>query len=256
MTDQDPNSGHSPTPTGSVEPLPAEFDREERTVDALLASSARMHAAATPIGLSQRVFNASIASKRADLMHTEPLPAEFDAELETIDALLVMSASSGADSAPLGLSQRVFEASVAHLPGASLEQIAALRLVGAGVSGDGAAHSVARVGWHSTMWHRLSLAASVVIVGGIALWALTQQPTPPGPVASNHPDGVAAPNGDSQARLAAEVSSQFTALNNLALADDLGDFENELSYLLDATQVLSVADLNHNFDALPRGMDM
>ena len=106
--------------------------------------------------------------------------------------------------------------------------------------------------FHWSIWQRLSLAASVAIVGGIALWAVMHQPPTPGPIARNGPGHV--DDGAAEARLAAEISSQFKTLNNLT--DDLSDFENEVTYLLDAAQVLSVADLNHDFDLLAHRMDM
>jgi hypothetical protein len=223
-------------------PLPPEFDREQRAVDALLSASAKVQSTATPMGLSQRVFDASIA--HADDLHREPLPAEFERDVRAVDAMLATASGAQRDDTPLGLAQRVYEVSVTDLPRTTAETAAPLRLVGVGAVD----RSASRMSFRWSIWQRLSLAASVAIVGGIALWAIMQQPPAPRPVAHN----PGAPNGN--ARLAAEISNQFKTLNGLT--DDLSDFENQVAYLLDAAEVHSVADLNNNFDLSAQRIDM
>jgi len=214
------------------DPLPMEFDREQRVVDAMLTAAARMQHSTMPHGLTQRVFEASIAQPAA--LAVDALPADFNRELQTVDSML--SAVSQGDL-PHGLEQRVYDASVRHLPGSEHERsLEPLRLVGAAAE---------RAPMHWSIWQRVSLAASVAIVGGVALWVFMSPPPAPGPsVASNQPD----------ARRVAEISSQFESLNGLT--DDLSDFESQVAYLLDATEVRSVADLNRDFDLLAQRMDL
>jgi hypothetical protein len=224
MTDVDPAQFVTP------DPLPAEFAAEARAVDALLSESARMLRAATPAGLSQRVFDASMVA--------------FDPEAREVDAMLARSAHVQAQ-APQGLAQRVYQASVELLPALAASSSAAatpaLRLV----ASDAPRAAVAAALWRWSIWQRLSLAASVAIVGGIAMWAvMLQPPAPQSPNDTNQPE----------ARFAAEISSQFQSLNGLT--DDLGDFEAEVAYLLDATEVRSVSDLNRDFTLLAQRMDL
>jgi hypothetical protein len=238
-----------PTPACQPEGLPEGFDREERAVDELLASAAMALSQTTPLGLSQRVFDAVArhAGQRGCpeqlVAPAEALPAEFDSDLMAIDSLLAIS-SRGGVAAPEGLAERVYHASVVHLPAAP-GTAAPLRLVAAlsEVPGTG---STPAMSFRWSLWQRLSLAASVAIVGGLALWALMQEPVPQPIISHADPESK-----QSDARLAAEITSQFHALNNLT--DELSDFESQVTYLLDATQILSVADLNPDFgEVTPR----
>jgi hypothetical protein len=240
-----------PTPACQPEGLPEGFDREERAVDELLASAAMALSQATPLGLSQRVFDAVAGHARQrdsaeqSVAPAEALPPEFDSDLMAIDSLLAISSRVGAD-APEGLVERVYHASVQHLP-ASIGTVAPLRLVAARSEAT-ATGSTPAMSFRWSLWQRLSLAASVAMVGGLALWALMQEPVRQPIISRADPESK-----QSDARLAAEITSQFHALNNLT--DDLSDFESQVTYLLDATQILSVADLNPDFGAVTPRID-
>jgi hypothetical protein len=176
----------------------------------------------------------------------EPLPPEFDRELQAIDRLLSTSAGVHRNAMPAGLAQRAFEASVADLPQATTH--APLRLVGVGdapevaVAADGG-RRVAH-GWlGQSLWNRVALAASVALVGGVGLWVMVQR--------SNVP---VAPREDATHLARTDVSLNFDDLDRLALG--IGDFESEVSYLIEATELHSVYDLTDDLDLLAQQSEM
>jgi hypothetical protein len=84
--------------------------------------------------------------------HLDPLPSDYDEQLQAVDRLLSRDAASR--SVPEGLAQRAYEASVAHLPGRSLK------------------FTTARPSRRLPMISRLSMAAAVllaVVVGVVFL---------------------------------------------------------------------------------------
>jgi len=152
-----------------------------------------------------------------------PLPNEFDELERLIDAQLRASARQGA--VPMGLSGRVFEASVMLLPKQASEtvEVRSLRLVG-----------TERSIFNRLAWGRLAMAASVLIAAGVGVWMMNQS-APPSLVAIV-PNGPL--TGDSNF-LDPMLASDFATLPEGAASD----VERDLSYLLDTNELTSFDDL-------------
>jgi hypothetical protein len=156
-----------------------------------------------------------------DLNPIPPLPQEFDELQRSIDTQLRQTAHQ--TIVPMGLSDRVFEASVMLLPRQASEpvEIRSLRLVG-----------TERSIFNRLAWGRLAMAASVLIAAGVGVWMVNQSaPSPvvgPGTIVFLDPQ-------PSDSALAAE----FATLPEGAASD----VERELSYLLDTNELTSFDDL-------------
>jgi hypothetical protein len=91
-----------------------------------------------------------------------PLPAEFDRRLVAVDDALARKA--GSVSTPRGLNERVYRASVSHLPAHPAD--APLRFP-----------QRAAASMRSSAWGRLAVAASVALACVVAAWFHTSAPT-------------------------------------------------------------------------------
>lgn len=180
----------------------------------------------------------------------EPLPAEFDAELAQVDSLLSHALHDEAP-APIGLSQRVFEMSVASLPAASESQRATqqpLRLV--------AASTVRVTRYTFATWRSLALAASVLLVAGVALWVTWPRGGNADRFTLNNDNPDPASSGNTKP-VARSVKLDFPDLNRLAeKPSDLDALEGEVSYLLDVAPLRSFDDLDNDVRLLVQQLEM
>lgn len=175
----------------------------------------------------------------------EPLPIDFDPTQIQVDRLLSRSARVSAGEIPAGLSQRVYEMSVASLP-TSVVAEPALRLVEA----DASFVSITRHAT-STRWRLgwTALAASVLLVAGATLW----MNWPKAPAI----DSGSIAGGPSQP-LVRTASVDFGDLNRLAASNpsEIDAFESEFTYLLDASEVRSFKDLNNDLRQFVAQLEM
>ena len=176
----------------------------------------------------------------------EPLPIDFEPALSDVDRLLSRSAQAPARDMPAGLSQRVYEMSVASLPAAEAER-PALKLV---ESGESSFVLVQRSSHFS--WRRLALAASVLLVAGVTLWTSWPR-TPIGPSGGNAGGGTGATPPSVRT-----ASIDFGELNRIAASNpsDIDAFESEVTYLLDASEVRSFKDLNNDLRQFVAQLEM
>ena len=151
----------------------------------------------------------------------EPLPAIFSPEMRAVDDEL--RAQARQVEIPLGLSDRVFAASVKELP---------RELPGAGDRRLRFPSWAVRHG----VWGQLAMAASVALAFGIALWFVY------GPHTKR-----AAGASDTAASLAA-------ALRPLSAEPD--PFENDFSYLLETSDLNSAEDIKSELVMLVRELEM
>ena len=178
----------------------------------------------------------------------EPLPAEFGADLARVDDLLGRAVMRSA-SAPAGLSQHVFEMSIASLGGAHaaparVPHIAPLRLVATGARAKVGAFETSRQ-FVFAAWARLALAASVLVVAGLSLWVASPKVTP----------ALVAERPTERDPLHSVDASVLNMLN-YDNPHGIDSVENDVEYLLEASQVRSFADLNSDLLAMVRELEM
>ena len=153
----------------------------------------------------------------------EPLPGDFAPELQAIDDRLAQLATRSV--APLGLNNRVFDASVEKLP---IERIVSRRL-----------RFVDHVWGRQIAWGQFAMAASVALAFGIALWFVQGPHTKP-------IENVAIHNAD------AEVS----VATMLHLPSEQSHLENEFDYLLETSELTSSDEITSELVMLVRELEM
>ena len=148
----------------------------------------------------------------------EPLPGDFAPELQAIDDRLAQLASRSV--APLGLTDRVFDASVEKLPS---ERLVSRRL-----------RFVDRVWGRQIAWGQFAMAASVALAFGIALWFVQGPHTKP-------IENVAIHNADVEVSVATMLQSHL---------------ENEFDYLLETSELTSSDEITSELVMLVRELEM
>lgn len=188
-----------------------------------------------------------------------PLPADFEPSLHEIDMLLAHTALIDGAHAPSDLSQRVFEMSVSSLPSSastSTTAAPALRLIGGEAGSETLPLSNDRRR-RLAGWSRFALAASVLLVAGVTLWT-TWPRTPEQPIAGARPEARGGEDAVVKPPVVRTASIDFGDLNRFDAANpsDIDAYENEFSYLLDASEVRSFDDLNNDLRQLVAQLEM
>ena len=155
----------------------------------------------------------------------DPLPAEFSAAHQEIDARLAEAAAQ--EEIPAGLNARVFQASVSMLP--HRRKSRTLRLVGAG-----------QAAFERLTLGRLAMAAMVLLSCSVAIWVLNSQ---------HHMSGISG-SGGILARSVSHASIDWMPQEATAKID------RDLSYLLDTNDLTSPDDINHDLVKLVSELEM
>jgi len=169
------------------------------------------------------------------IVQPQPLPVEFEPRARQVDALLSRAVRVDRDHMPHDLSQRIFELSVGSLPAIAGERERAaltgtLRLVGTPARRSRLTLAAATGAGRSGGWGRMALAASVLLVAGIAL-TISQPRT-----------------------AAAKIDVPYLGL--LATDTEVDSAASELWYLLDSTQVRSFEDVSSDVRMLVQELEM
>ena len=166
----------------------------------------------------------------------EPLPADFDSEAQQVDALL--SAQARRTAVPMGLTDRVFEASVKSLP---RSRQPALRLAGSAADVQ-RRHVLFTL--HRTAWGRAAMAASVAIVCGVA-WLMLQSSPAPSPDGSLLAIHTAGPDANSLA-----------ASGDMLPVGSLDQLDNDMGYLLNTDTLTSMDEVHQELAMLVASLEM
>lgn len=148
------------------------------------------------------------------------------------------------------MAQRIFEMTAPMLTAERVANgdVPSLRLVEADVVTIATPHRL-QIG----SWARLAMAASVLVVAGVALWTTWPRVPAQGPIASGNNNNSlgGAPN-------IVRAAINLDDLNSLD-ADNpssLDSLQNEFAYLLDASEVRSFDDLNDDLLLLVQQLEM
>jgi hypothetical protein len=154
----------------------------------------------------------------------EPLPGDFSPRLQSIDERLSEVARQG--SVPLGLSQRIFAASVERLP-AQVRNERGLRFVD-------------RVWSNRTAWGQFAMAASVAVAFGVAFWFVQGPHTKP-------VENIAHHNAEPDVSLAAMLRHLPSGQSHL---------EHDFDYLLETREMTSPDPITSELVMLVRELEM
>jgi hypothetical protein len=167
----------------------------------------------------------------------DPLPGDFDAQSRQVDELL--SVQMRRRAVPMGLSDRVFEASAKLL---SRPRQPALRLVD--TSADSPRHRLLFT-WHRTAWGRVALAASVALAFGVAIMLAQRSPTSP-----NNRSLVV------RTDIGPVTPASFNGQGEMIPAGSLDKLDSEMAYLLNTGEMTSLDDVHQELLTLVAVLEM
>jgi hypothetical protein len=175
----------------------------------------------------------------------ESLPEGFDAADQRIDHLLNANARQMIE--PVGLRNRIFEASIAALPA---ERQPTLRLVGSDIEGGVQVVSARR----RLTWSRLAMAASVALAFGIGTLMFMSSPKPNSTmemaaVDRPHTPAALVPSSTEEAAIA------MSDLNKLP-AGSIDRLDGQMNYLLNTRDVASLDDVRGELLTLVAALEM
>lgn len=175
----------------------------------------------------------------------ESLPEGFDEADRSLDELLGASARQTIE--PMGLRDRVFEASISALPATRQP---ALRLVG---SVRDLRPSMVPV-WRRVTWSRLAMAASVALAFCVGALMLKTSPKPISTfeVAKVGGPAVLAVKFESTSDAAAVAMSEVNGLP----ADSIDQLDGQMNYLLQTRDVTSLDDVRGELLTLVAALEM